>query len=345
MVVAQPKALCLLWIGYAIATMLLTHGEARYRQFLFPIVIPYAAWAIVQVGSGFGSKMSQLRWRRPAAFYLLPSALSLVFLWTVLTTYPWDWAAENTARGWHTLAGDLRWVAGDRAGALASYEQAIEAHNVPDAWITLAEARRALGDTPGALQAYRRAWRRERLYFPASTRLGDLLRQTGDEAGARTAFAGQFADPRRVAEWAWRHLRPAPRAALDVGNGLDVGYIDGFEPAEEIAGASARWTNGRAELRLHAPPEGAGALRLRLAAPRLDDQPIQAEVCVGATCHTIEVGPTWRIYLLPLDVPPSHPLNIQLRSSTFIAPDGRALGCLIDYVAIIPARSPGSQLR
>ncbi|HEU5103871.1 MAG TPA: phospholipid carrier-dependent glycosyltransferase, partial [Roseiflexaceae bacterium] len=44
----QPKWLLIGWLVYAVATMLLTHGEARYRQFLFPVLIPYAAWMLVR---------------------------------------------------------------------------------------------------------------------------------------------------------------------------------------------------------------------------------------------------------------------------------------------------------
>ena len=73
--------LCVAWCGYLLVTLLLTHGEARYRHFLFPVLIPYAAWAL-------------LRARQPAA--LLPPAawqralvasIVLVFGWSVATSW------------------------------------------------------------------------------------------------------------------------------------------------------------------------------------------------------------------------------------------------------------------
>lgn len=348
-----PVWLALAWIGYAVATMLLTHGEARYRHFLFPLLIPYAALALSRARSIITARRSKEAGRSPhaAAGHLKADARDLrsifrkpesilvlglwaVFLWTVLTSYPWDWAAQNTARGWHTLVGDLRLRAGDYAGARAAYERAVDAHNVPDAWLRLGHARRAEGDLPGAAEAYRRAWRREPLYYPASTWYGDALRELGDEERAREAFAGSYADQQRVTDYAWRALEPAPAAAVDVGGGLDFGYVRGVYPSELIDGATARWTDGRATLRL-AVGEGAPALlRLRLAAIRPDGQGAAASVCVRDVCHPLQVGAGWRTYTLPLPQGAAGQLLVEVRSETFRAPDGRELGVLIDSVEV-----------
>lgn len=357
--VRRPSWLALAWLGYCLLTMLLTHGEARYRHFLFPVLIPFAAAGIVWALGGLrlpgkdsfgGAKPRRASpraglggLRRPRGIFfggakslraaLMIGLLWALFLWTVLTSYPWDWAAANTARGWHTLLGDARWAAGDRAGALVAYERAIAAHDVPDAWLRLGHARRAAGDLPGAAEAYRRAWRREPLYEPASTWYGDALRELGDEARARAAFAGAYADAGRVAAYAWRELRPAPRAAVDVGGGLDPGYIYGVYPAEELAGASARWSDGRARVRL-AADAGPAVLELRLAAPRPDGAPVAAEVCAAGACSLLTLGGTWRTYLLPVAAPAAGELVVEVRSSTFAAADGRGLGVLIDRAAL-----------
>ncbi|HWQ12242.1 MAG TPA: glycosyltransferase family 39 protein [Roseiflexaceae bacterium] len=329
------------WLGYAILTVLLTHGEARYRQFLFPVLVPYAAWALSNVQRSALHVRCLASWAARHAHRsilnlqrLMIAGLWAIFLWTVLTSYPWDWAGWNLARGWHTLAGDVRWAAGDHTGALRSYGWAIEAHDVPDAWLRLGHARRAAGDLAGAAEAYRRGWRREPLYYPASTWYGDALRELGDEEGARRAFAGSFADPARVTAYAWRALRPAPRAALDVGGGLDFGYVGGVYPAEEIAGASARWSGGRALLRLVAPRAGPAVLRLRLAAPRPGGTPGRAQVCASGACRDVALGASWRIYTLPLAAADGGALVVELRSDTFRAPDGRELGVLIDWVGM-----------
>jgi hypothetical protein len=420
--VRRPHWLVLAWIGYCVLTMLLTHGEARYRHFLFPVVVPAAAVGLVGVkgwrefflrglrpqtpawlrrrapgeevegggrpqtpaglrrrarggeeglrpqapaglrrrgrgGEGAGEVRPQIAaalhgqvpgeegegglWsetlsglrsqQRALQQAALVVVLWAVFLWTVGTSYPWDWASENTARGWHTFAGDVHGALGDRDGALRAYEQAIEAHNAPDAWLRLGHARREYGDLAGAAEAYRRAWRREPLYYPASTWYGDAQRELGDGEAARRGFAGSFADARRVTEYAWRELQPAPGSALDVGDGLDYGFLSGVDPAEQIAGATARWTNGHARFRLAAPP-GARVLRLRLAAPRPDEQPVTAEVCVAGVCRSLQLDGEWRTYIVPVEIDTSGMLTIALRSDTFRAADGRELGVLVDWI-------------
>lgn len=331
----RPHPLALAWIGYCLVTMLLTHGEARYRHFFFPVLIPFAAQALLSIRGGKKTLPSgQPLSGAPATRRALVAALWALFLWTTLTSYPWDWAGWNLGRGWHTLAGDVRWAAGDRAGALASYERAINAYNVPDAWLRLGHARRADGDLAGAAEAYRRAWRREPLYYPASAWYGDALRELGDERGARDAFAGSFADPARVADYAWRSLRPAPRGALDVGGGLDPGYVDGLFPAEELDGAGARWSGGRAHIRLHAAGAGPATLALRMAAPRPDGATVAAEVCAGASCRAVTLTGAWRTYLLPVELPAAGDVTVTLRSPTFRAADGRDLGVLVDSAAL-----------
>jgi tetratricopeptide (TPR) repeat protein len=329
-VIGRPAWLVLAWIGYVLLTTLLTHGEARYRHFLFPALIPYAAAFLAGRSRTTGGRTLGARLRRPGA--LLVAALWAVFLWTVATSYPRDWALQNVARGWHTLIGDGLLAAGDSAGAQRAYERAIAAQSAPDPWLRLGHARRVAGDLAGAAEAYRQAWRREPLYYPASTWYGDALRALGDDERAREAFAGSYADPQRVTDYAWRALRPPDARALDVGGGLDFGYLRGVYPAEVIDGASARWSDGRAELRL-AAPEATGVLRLRLAAPRTDQQVADVSVCAGGACRALEVGAGWRTYELPL-AGGGAPLTFEVRSDTFRGPDGRELGVLIDRAEV-----------
>ena len=334
------------WILYVIATVLLTHGEARYRHFLFPALIPYAAWALTRLqGTGYRVQVTGYRlrrrmasWSRPvpyvAARYLLIAGLWALLLWPALTFYPWSWAAQNVARGWHALAGDIEWMAGARTQALHAYEDAIAAQETPDGWLRLGDAARALGDQPRALSAYRTANRLTPSYIAASARLGDLLRSMGDAAGARDAFEGQYADSQRVVDWSWRELRPPPATQLDVGDGLDFGYVGGVYPAEEQQGATARWTAGDGWLRLRG---GAGPLivRLRLAAPHPDGAAVPAQVCAAGRCWPLELGPRWRTYSLQFSGAGDGPLLVEIRSPTFAAPDERQLGVLIDAAVVV----------
>jgi hypothetical protein len=81
---------------------------------------------------------------------------------------------------------------------------------------------------------------------------GEAARRSGDLKGAAAAFNAR---PVRVAsdvavDWAWDHLRPPPVSTLDIGSGLDLGYIRGFyAPETDRVGSTYRWTSEDAEIR------------------------------------------------------------------------------------------------
>jgi len=102
--------------------------------------------------------------------------------------------------------------------------------------------------------------------------------------------------------------------------------------AEKQQGVLARWSDGRALLRL--PGAGPGVLRLRLAAPHPSTTPTHAEVCVAGRCEVLSVGPIWRIYQLPVAITLAATQQIEIRSDTFQAPEGRRLGLLIDWADV-----------
>jgi tetratricopeptide (TPR) repeat protein len=318
-----PAALCLLWIGYAIATMLLTHGEARYRHFLFPTLIPYAAWTFTTLTQ----RIACFERRR----LLMIAPLVCIFLWTVLTAYPWSWAGENLARGSHALIGDAWMALGAPDRAARAYLSALSVKATPDGWLRLGQAHLARGEIAQARIAYRAAWDASRVYFIASARLGDLERSLGNLDEARRAFAGYYADEQRVTDWSWRMLGRDPPSSLDVGDGLDFGYVGGVYPAEELQGVRARWSAGRALLRLGSATTNTQALlTLRLAAPHPDRNVVPAHICVDGTCRSISLSADWRTCTFILDIRDRPALTVEVHTPTFTAADGRRLGVLID---------------
>jgi hypothetical protein len=276
---------------------------------------------------------------------LVVAVLWAVMLGVVIGAYPWEWAVQNIVRGWHTAVGDIAWAAGDGTAALRAYKRATQVQETPDGWLRRGDAARALGDPQEALHAYGEAAHLTPPYIAASTRMGDLLREIGDVPGARDAFKGDYADQQQVVDWAWNNLRPAPKDLLDIGDGLDYGYVGGVYPAEELHGVTARWTDGYGVVRLAGVPndrvEGRQVLvRLRLAAPRPNGGNVRAQVCAESHCWGLNIGPTWRTYVLPFSVPRDQgaPLKVEVRSDTFDAPEGRRLGVLIDTASIDFAR-------
>ncbi len=349
--IQNPKALLIGWLVYAVVTTLLTHAETRYRHFLFPVLIPYAAWMLVQVANRrrqeTGDRRQGPEGRRgsPASHrhsslvtrHSSPRPLVIALLWILITgvwigSYPREWVDQHFLRGWHALWSEFAWSAGWHDAALIEDERALAAQETPDGWIRLGDHARDMGDTRRALKAYREAVALTPPYVAAVAREGDMMRASGDEESARKAFVGDYVDQQRLAEWSWRELRPGPRTYVNIGDGVDFGYIGGVYMAEKQQGVMARWSNGRALLRL--PGAGPGVLRLRLAAPQPDRMPTHAEVCVAGRCQVLSVGPTWRTYELPLATNLAGVQQIEISSDTFDAPEGRRLGLLIDWADV-----------
>lgn len=308
-----------LWMAVFITATLLTHAEGRYRHFLFPALIPLAA---IGVDAVLRRSWPRLRWTVPAAILLMLALLPLTVY------YPWQWAGGGAARSVYRWQGDQRFAAGNLAGAAQAYRAALQARETPDGWLALGRLRRAQGDAPAAEEAFRLALALESTYVGASAQLGDLLRAQGRAEEAQQAFRGRYVAESRAVDWSYRFLEPAPVAFVDVGAGLDYGYIAGVYAPEEQQGASARWTDGRGLLRLEAGAEPV-MLTLRVAAPGHNSDAVPLEICT-ASCVSLTLGSTWREIrvLLPTSG------TIELRSPTFSAPDGRKLGVLVDYAQV-----------
>ncbi len=333
-------ALLALWVLYVVAASMLTHGESRYRHFVFLVIIPCAA-----LGVQFAWQWLRGQWQPPTTptrirqriAWATAVAVAGVLLLTVGEHYPWQWAQQGTARSWHRLVGDVQRGLGNTAAAEEAYQRAIDANYTADGWLILGDMWRNAGDLPAAEEAYRRAWRQERHYIAASARLGDLLRATSRPDEARRAFEGFYVPQQQVLDWSWAHLTPPPTATIVVGDRLAMGYVGGMYHAETIGETRARWTNGTGMVRLPANAQGALVLQLTLAAPRPDGQPTPLAVCAPRRpCQTVTVRPAWRTVwlLLPPDPAPtaSATQDVTLRSPTFRAPDGRTLGVAVSVV-------------
>ncbi|GIV97034.1 MAG: hypothetical protein KatS3mg057_1691 [Herpetosiphonaceae bacterium] len=326
--------LVLLWLLYVMATLALTHGEGRYRHFLYPALIPYAGAAFAGAGRG-------VCLRRRGLALACAAMLALV----VFTSYPWAWVGANLERGWWQAVADWRLWRGDAEGALRAELRAVEVgEGSSDSWIRFGLANERLGHAEQALRAYRAALTLHSDYYPASVRLGALLRRLGRDDEAREAFRGQWVAPETITAWAWERLRePAPER-LDVGDVLDTGFVSGVYAPEMYDGVSVRWTDGSAALRLAGGPPR--LLALRIAAPRPPEAPpAHVELCLAPRrCLQLPGAASWRTYWLAL---PAHAgdWTLLLRSTTFSpaavngrSDDTRQLGVLVDRAVALPLR-------
>ena len=83
-------------------------------------------------------------------------------------------------------------------------------------------------------------------------------------------------DPEAALDWAWDHLAPTSVESLEVGSGLDVGYVRGFHAAEKDSqGKPFRWTTDSAQVRSVLP---SGAMNVEWNAWRPQGPPPAAPV-------------------------------------------------------------------
>ncbi|MEF3274353.1 MAG: glycosyltransferase family 39 protein [Chloroflexus sp.] len=316
-----PASLLSLWLLYFIAVSLLTHGEGRYRHFVFCALIPYAVRAWLALPRLLQVSRPQLAVGLLAAGLVGSAALQ---------AYHWEYALQGGARSFWRLNGDLAQAVNHLPRAIQFYQQAIAVQPTPDGYIALGDALRANGDRDGALTAYRAAQRLNILYPPTYLRLGDLLRERGELAEARQAYRPQYVSEQTLLDRSWRDTRPAPLAVIEVGDGLDFGYLSGFYPAEELAGTRARWTGPTARMRI---PATTRIVRLRLAALR-PDAPVSGQICSEGRCHPFQVGIEWRwlIVQLPPAPTPAALREIELHCPAWSAPDARQLGIVVDRI-------------
>ncbi|MCX7792577.1 MAG: hypothetical protein N2378_18230, partial [Chloroflexaceae bacterium] len=311
-----------LWMALFIAVTLLTHAEGRYRHFLFIALLPLA-------GVGADALVRGAR-PRPLAGLAVAAPLALALL-PLLLYYPWSWALDGAPRSLYRWAGDGLAAAGRLEVAERAYLAALAADETPDGWLVLGDLRRRRGDLDGAASAYDLAFALAGPYPAASARRGDLLRERGRDDEARRAFEGRYLDPGRLTDWSYRFLRPRPALAIDLGNGLDYGYVGQVHPGERAHQATGRWTGGDGRLRLGSGASVPGLLTLRVTAPWPDGRAVPLRICAGGACALAAVDQRWRTVRVLL---PAAGEEIALRSGTFTAPDGRQLGVFLDWAEV-----------
>jgi hypothetical protein len=169
---------------------------------------------------------------------------------------------------------------------------------------------------------------------------GAILRAEGQNDTARSELAFEQNSLEDLQSWAWRvfgPLAPAP-AALQVGGGLDLGYVRGVWLVDQ---AGYRWSQAEAQIALQVPA-GTVQLELQLAGGRPAGAPPATLVVMadGRELGRLQLDNGWHTYRLPLDLPPG-PLVVTLHSPTFrprtyepASPDDRALGVMVGPVAL-----------
>ena len=242
------KSLTLLWILLWVVMAFVFFAVTRFRLPMVAALMPWAGAALSFIREPGWLARSAARGR---ARLVGLAVGTLAFLVVAVPGIEVD----------DTLLGIARWGEqapyreaeallreGDVPSALERYAQANQ--DIADTRYGLAAARLQALDRTGAL-ALLRAEEPEGRFEPDIIR-GEAARMTGDLEAARALFntrvvqvAGQDA-----VDWAWDHLRPQPIGRVELGSGLDLGYIRGFHgPERDASGRTFRWTGANGAVR------------------------------------------------------------------------------------------------
>lgn len=344
----EDRRLLGLWIGWNCLAGAAFFAITRFRLPLMPLVFILAARAIAELPALWAARRGPWRSRRPfLASALVVAVVALVYPSLVPGIYDDGSFARGLYRvgvvralaAAHLEQGYDLLAAGQPEAALAAFEGLPEDFYArPTA---LAAAHHALGQDERALALLDEAVAADRDPLGATLLRGDILRAQGRTEGALEALNYREVRVVNPTEQAWERLFPPPLARLDVGDGLDLGYLRGLWLNERDGdGTTFRWTGSRAELRL-AAPAGPAILRLRLSGFRPAGPPPPVRVSVaGRPLGTILPAGEWRVHQLPLAVPAgAETVVVRLETATFVLgyADQRQFGVKLDWAEIVPA--------
>jgi len=331
LVVAGP------WALYVLLTALVFHVEARYRLPVYPALIPFAAWTTVWIADRrvrLSVAPHTWTWVLAALTCVLPVALMLAH-----RLYPAEalmlaqkhthlWQAERALNN-----GDPAATRDAATAALRLDPRSALAH------VALARADLAAGDATAALAHLNAALDAIPDHPYAHLLRGALSRARGDDGAARADLAYETASLEDLQHWAWLAFQPIapPPAQLDIGDGLDLGYIRGFHPAEH----GIRWTMSRADILLAVQPDA--TIELRLGGDRLPGAPppvVRFEVD-GRAAGQMRLQPGWQTVslTLPPEATGDGRIIVTIYSTTYrprsvdrASADNRELGVAVDEV-------------
>lgn len=323
-----------LWIAFTCVAGSLFFSITRFRIPLMPFILIFAGGGLVAMPRVRCVLEGATLARRTGAFAALTVALLAVYPSFQPALYVTGFQAPALAatldRGFQLLHR------GDTAGAAAAFETLPVGFYGRAAGLGLAAHQR--GDDRAALAMVDSA------RDPTSAALvaGTVARDAGDLTAARAIWTTRDFKLWNPLGDAWKWLRPVPAAQVDLGDGLDIGYVRGFMVAEQATdGTSYRWTGPRAEVRLRAPAGGATGLALRVKSYRPAARalpPLDVSVN-GVVIGAVQPGSDWETHRLPFAAAGGEKLEIVLSSRTFVPgyADQRILGCMIDSIALTPA--------
>lgn len=271
-----------LWAMYIVATSLIFHVELRYRLPLYPVL---AVGAVTGLSGTSPVVPARILLRKVAGLVSVVVLLLLLMFHrpylqegTMLVRKHWAlW------RGAPAIALQV-----DPESALARV--ALARHDFPACRTDLTHC--------ADLEMLLRAAIAVKPAHPyAHLMLGALLREQGRMDLARSEFDYETASLEDLQHWSVVSIGPRGVSHLDIGDGLDLGDIEGFYPAT----AGWRWTKGQARVWL-AGNLAPVTLRVRMSSgrpPASTQIPVRLFIA-GKEITRLMVGPDWQTYTVPI---------------------------------------------
>jgi 4-amino-4-deoxy-L-arabinose transferase-like glycosyltransferase len=269
------KSLTLLWIALWMVMAFIFFAVTRFRLPVVAALLPWAGAGAVRLWPlrSVPYRIARLPSTATAASaVVLLAALGLVLPPIAGSLGQVQLGAERWAQQEPFREGEWLLMRGDSASAAGKYGQANG--DIPDTRYGLACALLQDGKMEDALALLQENEPGDR-FEPFVVR-GEAARLAGDLKQATSLFnerAVRSAGERAV-EWAWGHLNPPVVDTLEVGSGVDLGYIRGFHgPETDGSGQSYRWTTGSATIRNVAAVAGSPSIEVTWSGWRPDSAP------------------------------------------------------------------------
>lgn len=248
------KSLTGLWVLLWVVMSFVFFAVTRFR---LPIVVALIPWAGVGISllPQFRTLATLLPRRTQiasvvaalAALLVIAPALPLYDTWLGIER----WGQQSPYRSAENL---LR--SGQPEQAITEYRRANT--ELSDTRYGLAAALIQVGQTDQALAQLRPDDDPDR--FEPHIIRGEIARKAGNLDAARSSFNARVVQVQSelALDWAWDHLRPADTTTLEIGSGLDIGYIRGFYQSEiDKDGIPFRWSTTNPEIRWSGTLSGA----------------------------------------------------------------------------------------
>jgi hypothetical protein len=245
------------------------------------------------------------------------------------------WGQQEGYRRGETLLQEYR-----VQDAISAYEAAnLE---VADTRYALAAAYLRRGDMQIALSKLTANEPPDR-FEPAIIR-GEAARRSGDLKAAHSFFIAREVNVagERALAWAWDHLEPSEVQEIELGSGLDVGYVRGFYGIETDAdGKSFRWSGEHAMVRglqrareLEIEWSGWRPIRLQSAHTRIFTEDIWNASGVPPIMTELPNAPGWTVKPIDIHVSGDTPFDLYINGFIGSGSDPRLLGVRVSKVEV-----------